>query len=126
MTQPNQNNTQWNPERTAQLESLRRAGKSFSEIAAALNTTRSMIAGKCKRLGLPAPERPARQYAPRNRKRRAAVMAVVPLNVPFRDTRRGMCRYVYGEPGSFTYCGHATDGGSYCAGHVALVYRRAA
>lgn len=126
MTQPNQSNTQWTPERTAELSRMRLAGKSFSEIATALNTTRSMIAGKCKRLGLPAPALPQRQFTPRNRRRRAAVMAVVPLNVPFRDTRRGMCRYVYGDPGAFTYCGHITDGGSYCAGHAALVYRRAA
>lgn len=49
----NQTNTQWTPEREKELRNLRIAGKSFSEIAAAMGTTRNVIAGKCRRLDLP-------------------------------------------------------------------------
>lgn len=46
---------------------------------------------------------------------------IVPRNVALMDLGKHECRYPYGD-GPFTFCGHSTDGGSYCAGHKALCY----
>jgi GcrA cell cycle regulator len=46
---------------------------------------------------------------------------ITPRNVPMTDLNKNECRYPYGD-GPFTFCGHPTDGGSYCAGHKAICY----
>lgn len=46
---------------------------------------------------------------------------IVPRNVSIDDLGRNECRYPYGD-GPFTFCGHSTDGGSYCSGHKELCY----
>jgi GcrA cell cycle regulator len=46
---------------------------------------------------------------------------IVPRNVTLLELGRDECRYPYGD-GPFLFCGHQTDGSSYCAGHKALCY----
>jgi hypothetical protein len=124
---PNQNNTQWTDALTARLRELHANGDSFSIIAADLGMTRSMVAGRCRRLGLAFSPRGERRALVQQRAPRPApplpAPPIEPLRLLLTDLRRTSCRWVDDDR---TFCGHQTAGGSYCAGHAALVYRRAA
>jgi hypothetical protein len=124
---PNQKDTPWTTNLEARLREMRANGDSFGVIAADLQMTRSMIAGKCKRLGLRFAPTPARRSRSAPVKPRAAATPAAPPVEPLRlllgQLRRANCRWVGDDS---TFCGHDTGGGSYCAYHSRLVYRRAA
>ena len=139
-------NAIWTDEQSAVLVTLLAQGKSFSEIATALNEqfdttySRNAVCGKGFRLKVTAP--PKMRAPPKKRKRdreRAPVLRAVPrveeiqircaeieprhLTLDELDTDD--CRYPYGDGPSFTFCGHLkTDGSSYCAGHEPLTRMR--
>lgn len=112
----NQNNTPWTPERTARLHELHALHYSFGVIAADLGITRSMVAGKCKREGLVGKSTVTLAPAARVHTKPPPIEM---LNIGFADLRRNSCRFMASE----TYCGHETDGGSYCDYHRTIVYR---
>lgn len=107
------------------VRSLHAEGKSYQEIADELGRTRNSISGLCRRLGLRS-GKVRGNFRHHRGKRRVVVPPVQPLNFTTAQLSRESCRYVYGERGSFTFCGHETCGGSYCPYHAGLVYRRVA
>lgn len=127
----NQSNTPWTPALEQRLRDMFEAGDSFAVIAEAFSMSRNTIAGKCTRLNLRrCGVRPVRT-ANRTRmtpERRPHIVAtpVEPRHLRVPDLKRTHCRYAFGERGYFSFCGHDTNGGSYCQYHSQLVYRRAA
>jgi hypothetical protein len=111
-------------------------GKTYREIAALLGTTRSAIAGVCKRNGIREPD-----YAWRVRVRRAVYGKLPPKPKPERPVKtepvapnmrklalvgltRDVCHFPVGHPGEadFFFCG-ADATSTYCPFHHALTHR---
>lgn len=96
---------QWQKNNAA-LKAMLNAGKTLTEMAAALGVTRSAIAGRLYRIGLTTPRK-----APR---------PIVEFPPP------GRCVFPFGDPGKpdFSFCGeHAEPSGPYCYGHHRRCYR---
>lgn len=130
----NQNTTPWTPALVERLNAMHANGDSFGVIGEELGISRSMVAGKCRRLGLRfAATARRRSLAPSAKaprtphcvKRRVVEPPVISLALSLGELRRGQCKYPTGDRGNFTFCGHAADR-SYCSYHSGLVYRRAA
>lgn len=117
----------WTDDMTTKLREMHARGDSYGIIAAELGLNRNAVAGKCKRLGLKFNGQVERRsLAPVSRPRPRKVAAVVSLGLSFNELRRGTCKFPHGDRGSFSFCGHATDGSTYCEYHSRLAYRRAA
>ena len=136
-------NTVWTDEQSEVLVTLLAQGKSFSEIAAALNEqfettySRNAVCGKGFRLKVKAP--PKMTAPPKKRKRdreRTAIIKplprieairircteIVPQNVTLLDLDRDGCRYPAGD-GPFAFCNHQQQPeSSYCPAHEALCH----
>lgn len=138
-------NATWTDEQSGLLIALLAQGKSFSQIAAALNEqfntsySRNAVCGKGYRLQVKAP--PRAKAAPKKQTRyrvaRAAASVkpltrasieircaeIEPLHLTLDQLGDEHCRYPYGD-GPFTFCGHhAKD--SYCAMHDRLCHDKA-
>jgi hypothetical protein len=118
----------WTDDMVRRLKELHSRGDSYSIIAAELGLNRNAVAGKCKRLGLKFNGQVGRRslIQVRAKPRPRKVAAVVSLGLSFNELRRGTCKFPHGDRGSFSFCGHDTNGATYCEYHSRLAYRRAA
>lgn len=138
-------NSVWTDEQSNMLADLLAEGRSFSQIAAAINEqfstnySRNAICGKGFRLNLKAlPKVRAKPKAPPRPKRTAPATITVrqptreaieircaeiePRHLTIDQLGPRDCRYPYGE-GPFTFCGHAQHGdSSYCVSHDRLCH----
>jgi hypothetical protein len=129
----------WTVERIEILRDLRAKGEPFQLIGEQLGTTRSAVAGKVSRLGLPppkvhrAPAVPKRKSRPRkarvvpDRKPRVVIIkpqVTEPPRAPigFMELRERHCRAIvaYDAFGFAMFCGHPKTGKSWCARHHRL------
>lgn len=137
-------NTIWTDEQSEVLVTLLAQGKSFSQIAAALNAqfdtnySRNAVCGKGFRLQIRAPRKV--KATPKPRKRRAPLTTIKPTprveeiqircaeieprHLTLDQLEANDCRYPFGD-NPFTFCGRKTDGSSYCAEHFHLTRIRA-
>jgi GcrA cell cycle regulator len=123
----------WTEESDARLRTMREAGHSYTEIAAAFGLTKNQIVGRAHRLNLPvayrrlanrpAPKPPAAPQAPRLAPARPILLrpaATSPAPSPHRA-----CQFIEGEArGAATvFCDAPTlRGSSYCGAHHALCW----
>jgi len=124
----------WPPERIEALRALWKDGKSFSEIATALDTSKNAVIGKAHRLALPprqpkeraARSRPAPIYPPPTLPRPASSPKRIGHPVKFFELQPWMCRFPLGDPRSpdFRFCGEPTvhDKTSWCADCQKVVF----
>jgi hypothetical protein len=99
---------QWPPERITQALELRRQGQSYTQIADALDTTRSAIAGLMHR-------------------RLPASVDQLGARLNWSQVQQTGCRWIDGDPTQpgWTYCGApCTTGTAWCATHAKHVHQR--
>jgi len=137
----------WPAERIALMEQLWRDGVPASQIALALNTTRSAILGKLSRLKLLKTERanltPGQQWSVAvNAYKRGgsrpiklpalpkAILRPPMKNIPIQELTTRSCRWIEADPRHVhvvLYCGEKTViGASWCLSHYRRVYPRSA
>ena len=128
------NTAGWTDERLQKLKQLWAEGMSITRIGEELNVTRSTVAGKVSRLGLPKRLAPAPDGAPSPRKKstKAATAAKVdksklPLKLALReiDWSRSKCAWPKGDPKTtqFDFCGAVVvPGKPYCNEHCFEAY----
>lgn len=131
----------WTVENIDRLKALHTAKHSLRQIAKLMGTTRNVIGGKAKRLGLVSPngptarEKPSEPNIPKPKRIPPAPIQEVtviddvefigPVN-SFPDDRGTSCRYPRGEPGvDFQCCGKpvAVSGSPYCGHHMRIAFR---
>jgi hypothetical protein len=135
-------NTVWTDEQSEVLTAMLAVGRSFSQIAAELNSlfntsySRNAVCGKGYRLGVTAPKkvkaspRPRKRSAPtviikpipRAEEIRLRCIEIVPQNVTLLELAPSGCRYPSGD-NPFTFCNHQQQPeSSYCPSHQALCH----
>ena len=133
----------WTDERVAELKRLVDSGLSGPDIASAMGVTRSVINGKCHRLGISI-KRKECEPAPKPLKPSKAarlfvgswgacpeiipghipptpVADLVPMNIPLADIGAFQCRWITSQQPAL-FCGHRTEVGSWCPTHRAIVF----
>lgn len=134
-------NETWTDEQSAFLIEMLADGRSYAEIAVALNEqfntnySRNAACGKGFRLQVTAP--PKMRALPKPRKRQPAKISTVkpvmrieeirircaeiePRHITMDQLELNDCRYPFGD-GPFTFCGrHIMEGRSYCVEHFRL------
>lgn len=142
----NQNSSPWTDDLRSEVKEMWRT-QSAQQIATALQQrgypfSRNAIVGLVHRAGLTIEQKTeakSRRSPTTPRERRVppvlrlvgaskcavwiepASVDIIPRNLVLDDLGKNECRYPYGG-GPFLFCGHSTDGGSYCAGHKVLCY----
>jgi len=116
----------WPPERIERLQALWLEGRSFSDIADLLGTTRNAVIGKAHRLGLCRPKDKTRVWIARPAPVAPVAQMPRPVDLPKRrgkpvkliELQHWMCRFPLGDPRSpdFRFCGEPTvdDKSSLC------------
>jgi len=119
----------WTDKRDAQLRTMREAGLTFSQIAAALGVTGRAAIGRADRLGL------AKQGQPAKRQRLGRVVRPPPAPQPVQkpesdglvslfDLQPHHCRWPVGEGSPYVFCAHTKlDDSSYCGEHFKMMRR---
>lgn len=127
--QPNGTNSVWTDFKSAMLADLWARGMTASAIGEQLGgMTKSQVIGKVHRLELPPREtkvgkepafKPQRRqrFKPKQLAPRIICEAVEPLHIGFTDLTAFNCHFPYGDAAPFTFCGHPSDGDSYCEYH---------
>jgi hypothetical protein len=127
----------WTEDDVARLREMRASGDSLRFMARVLNRHQGTVANKCKRLGLLRSDEVGRQMAP-DRSAPLKKWKVVPppppaplppfemLHLPLAELDGPQCHFPLGDRGSFTFCGLATGGGTYCSFHDSITHMRAA
>jgi len=126
--QPNGTNTVWTDIKNSMLADLWARGMTASAIAEQMEMTKNQVIGKVHRLDLPPREtkvgkeptfRPKRRqrFKPKTVQPRIICEAVEPLHIGFAELTAFNCHFPFGESAPFTFCGHASLGGSYCEYH---------
>lgn len=141
----------WSDERAARLKELVADKQTASQIATVLGVTRNAVIGKVHRLGIELHTRPGSRVFPRpkpiKRRNAGATIAsiksrtrklpphtyqhqtadVVPLGIPFMETKETECHWPLderGDDGLILFCGHPKWGGCpYCVGHSQIAYQ---
>lgn len=134
----------WSEERVAALQRLYAEGLTCSQIAAEIGGTRLAVIGKVHRLGLPlrgrnSSETPHKIRKPRVRVRKLILPAPLPMPapivveaefpepkgglIPFAETKRGRCRFIFGDGPEWLCCPkRAVRGSSWCDEHEVVVF----
>jgi len=126
-TQVNSPESVWTQERIERLQALWLEGKSFSDIADVLGSTRNAVIGKAHRLGLCRPKDKTRVSIARPAPAQPVTPMPRPADLPKRrgkpvkltELQHWMCRFPLGDPKSpdFRFCAEPTidDKSSWCA-----------
>lgn len=133
-------NSVWTDAQSAMLMELLAEGRSFANIAVALNEqfntnySRNAVCGKGFRLQVKAPPKMKAPPKPRKRDRervqtvkppprveeiRLRCAEIEPRHLTLEQLGPGDCRYPFGD-GPFTFCGQTSGDHSYCPGHAQL------
>ena len=126
-----QRKTDWTPERIAVLREMWAAGRPQDDIAAALGTSRKVLADQIAWMGLS--RRRLERHAPLDfEPKRAAAkpwqsrVALPEGRLTFDQLTATACHFPVGE-GPFLFCGiEPTDAGPYCSSCAAIAYPRRA
>jgi hypothetical protein len=123
----------WTEENRNTLEAMWRAGQTSSSIAKELDTTRSAIMGKVRRMGLTGmqPKKPADEKKPPRPMRLEPVVVDAHRPRPLIELRRTACRYPVTPdnqpPGDHLFCARrAQENSPYCPEHHRLCYSQRA
>jgi hypothetical protein len=115
----------WTAERIDTLTALWADGRSQRDIAEALGTTRSSVAGKIDRLGLASPgvkqTGAARTDRPKFPRRRCNETIAMPAGrITFEQLTGAVCHFPVGDAPPYLFCGEPTAIQPYCARCAAI------